>query len=236
VACKLYFLSTISHTCVRSPILAFFYLLSKKHTTPFQLQTTQTMQLLLLTLATALTAVAAAKIKPAKYALDSNNVSSFNNNQLVSNNPSFIRWNLWANKWNDPKTLSVKKAVFQLPVATTKEDVKLLAALDYDNEIIYQPMWTGERFQSVSEVIGEGLTKEQVAGVIGLNPEEVVSAIEKKLEKHQIPYGMWKQLFKLKDYELLDFIIDDSGSMQNMGDIRDAKTGRRMTRWEEVIP
>jgi hypothetical protein len=39
---------------------------------------------------------------------------------------------------------------------------------------------------------------------------------------------------RLSDFDLLNFIIDDSGSMDLNSDVKDSD-GRRMTRWEEAI-
>jgi hypothetical protein len=53
------------------------------------------------------------------------------------------------------------------------------------------------------------------------------------LAKYEIPLGLSSKLMRLSDFDLLDFTIDDSGSMLANSDVR-GRNGRFLTRWEEA--
>jgi hypothetical protein len=53
--------------------------------------------------------------------------------------------------------------------------------------------------------------------------------------KYEIPIGMLSKLFELTDYEVLEFIIDDSGSMNSPTDSNLPNSNIPMTRWQEVF-
>jgi len=51
--------------------------------------------------------------------------------------------------------------------------------------------------------------------------------------KHEIPIGLMNKLMMLSEFEKLEFIIDDSGSMMSTSDTKD-KFGHRQIRWDEA--
>lgn len=68
---------------------------------------------------------------------------------------------------------------------------------------------------------------------VGLNPDAILADLGKIFAKHEAPIGLLNKLLVLTEYDELEFIIDDSGSMGRESDTRDA-VGRIQTRWEEA--
>lgn len=64
--------------------------------------------------------------------------------------------------------------------------------------------------------------------------DEMVDELGRVLAKYEVPMGLMNKLLMLTEYESLDFIIDDSGSMQMTSDTFDPITKRPFTRWQEA--
>ncbi len=68
---------------------------------------------------------------------------------------------------------------------------------------------------------------------VGLSPDAIVDALCKIFVKHEVPMGMMNKLMDLINYDELEFIMDDSSSMRDSSNAKDAQ-GRPQTRWEEA--
>lgn len=75
----------------------------------------------------------------------------------------------------------------------------------------------------------------------GLQPDTALDDIFQMFAKYEIPMGLLNKLTVLSEYDSLEFIIDDSGSMRNKSDTMHANNdvqqthgGRYQTRWEEA--
>jgi hypothetical protein len=108
-----------------------------------------------------------------------------------------------------------KKAI---PVASTSEQAEYLNTLN-------DPTADSKVVLTEKEIL-------QIADSTGMQTSEVKVAINDMMDKFKIPYGMIRKLLELKEFKLLDFIIDDSYSMTWDSDVKDS--GRIMSRWEEV--
>merc|ERR1712176_236355 len=64
-------------------------------------------------------------------------------------------------------------------------------------------------------------------------PDEMVDALGAILGKYEVPMGLMNKLMMLSEYASLEFIIDDSGSMQMNSDTINPVTRKFNTRWEE---
>lgn len=73
-----------------------------------------------------------------------------------------------------------------------------------------------------------------IAAQMGLNSDQVVDGLQAMLSKYECPMGLMTKLLDLQQFDVLDFIIDDSGSMNNVTDSR-LPNGQMMTRWQEAI-
>jgi hypothetical protein len=54
------------------------------------------------------------------------------------------------------------------------------------------------------------------------------------LSKYEVPLGLMNKLMMLSEFEILEFIIDDSGSMGLPSDMLDPRTRQAFTRWQEA--
>ena len=54
------------------------------------------------------------------------------------------------------------------------------------------------------------------------------------MDKYEIPAGLLTKLLQLKDFQLMEIIVDDSGSMNGRTDAKDPVTGAIMSRWWEA--
>ena len=54
------------------------------------------------------------------------------------------------------------------------------------------------------------------------------------MSKYEVPFGLLNKLMLLSEFQSLEFIIDDSGSMQSVSDTIDKATGKHNTRWIEA--
>jgi len=67
-----------------------------------------------------------------------------------------------------------------------------------------------------------------------MQPDEMVDALGSVLAKYEVPMGLMNKLMMLSEYASLEFIIDDSGSMQMTSDTINPITKRANTRWQEA--
>jgi hypothetical protein len=68
---------------------------------------------------------------------------------------------------------------------------------------------------------------------IGITEDSIMIEIGKIFAKHEAPIGLMNKLLILSEYNELQFIIDDSGSMGSISDTKDS-FGRLQSRWEEA--
>jgi len=107
-----------------------------------------------------------------------------------------------------------------LPVVCNLADHKELKKVADKNEF--------ELAKSAVVSIGM-LEKPVIYKQVGLAPEAILDELGAVFARHEIPLGMMNNLFGLSEFELLEFIIDDSGSM---GSTANPKT--KETRWQEA--
>lgn len=68
----------------------------------------------------------------------------------------------------------------------------------------------------------------------GMSPDTMVDELGAVLNKYEVPMGLMNKLMMLSEFEYLEFMIDDSGSMTLPSDTVDPKTNRVQTRWQEA--
>lgn len=67
----------------------------------------------------------------------------------------------------------------------------------------------------------------------GMQTDQVLDELGKVLNKYEVPMGLVNKLMILTEFDLLEFMVDDSGSMQCVSDTVDANR-RPQTRWQEA--
>lgn len=73
----------------------------------------------------------------------------------------------------------------------------------------------------------------EIARDVGLPPDAIVEELGEVFAKYEVPMGLMNKLYMLSEYDTLEFIIDDSGSMNSLSDTRDSN-GNQQTRWQEA--
>lgn len=68
----------------------------------------------------------------------------------------------------------------------------------------------------------------------GMSPDTMVDELGSVLNKYEAPLGLMNKLMMLSEYQVLEFMIDDSGSMTLVSDTVDPVTRRPQTRWQEA--
>ncbi|KAL3920869.1 MAG: hypothetical protein SGILL_003046 [Bacillariaceae sp.] len=68
----------------------------------------------------------------------------------------------------------------------------------------------------------------------GMQPDEMVDQLGAILAKYEVPMGLMNKLMMLSEYQSLEFIVDDSGSMQCVSDTVNPITRQQNTRWDEA--
>jgi hypothetical protein len=68
----------------------------------------------------------------------------------------------------------------------------------------------------------------------GMTPDTMVDGLGSIMNKYEVPMGLMNKLMMLSEFQSLEFIIDDSGSMTLVSDTVNPITGRPNTRWEEA--
>jgi len=80
----------------------------------------------------------------------------------------------------------------------------------------------------------EMVQEPEISMEAGMAPDEMVDKLGAILGKYEVPMGLMNKLMMLSEYASLEFIIDDSGSMQMISDTINPVTRKSNTRWEEA--
>jgi hypothetical protein len=80
----------------------------------------------------------------------------------------------------------------------------------------------------------EMLQEPEIAAEAGLQTDDMIDQLGELLEKYEIPIGLTNKLMMLSEYQSLEFIVDDSGSMRLDTDTINKLTRKPMSRWNEA--
>jgi len=149
-------------------------------------------------------------------------------NGIMKLNPEYKRWKEAQNKAESgpaakPAT-TVMSSSQALPIVSSMEDYEKL------NEDLKTEIPLSESTSATIEMIQEP----EIALESGLQPDDMVDELGKMLAKYEIPIGLTNKLMALSEFQSLEFIIDDSGSMTLKTDSFDPVTKRPLTRWQEA--
>lgn len=79
----------------------------------------------------------------------------------------------------------------------------------------------------------EMMQEPEICVEAGMTADSMVDELGAVLNKYEVPMGLMNKLMMLSEFEVMEFIVDDSGSMTLASDTVDPKTGRTSTRWQE---
>ena len=149
-------------------------------------------------------------------------------NGIMKLNPEYKKWKTAQNQAQAgpmavaaPATTVVSAQA--LPIVSSMDDYEKM-----NDDIGAIPM-----SESTNATI-EMLQDDDIANETGLDSDDMIDELGRLLAKYECPIGLLNKLMCLSEYQSLEFIIDDSGSMTLQTDSVDPKTKRMMTRWAEA--
>lgn len=144
-------------------------------------------------------------------------------NGIMKLNPEYKRWKVAQQGAAGPVTTVVNSAE-ALPIVCSMEDHMKL------NEDLNQEIPLAESTNATIEMLQEP----EIAAEAGMEADTMIDELGDLLEKYEIPIGLTNKLMLLSEYQSLEFIIDDSGSMRLDTDTIDPITRKPMSRWAEA--
>lgn len=151
-------------------------------------------------------------------------------NGIFKLNPEYKKW-----KDNQNKADAVGSGGIAKPATTVKrpsEALPIVSSMD-DYEKMNDDVGEVPLAEATSATL-EMFQEEDIASETGLAPENTIDELGKLLNKYEIPIGLTNKLIGLSEFQSLEFIIDDSGSMTIQTDTVDPATRRPITRWAEA--
>jgi hypothetical protein len=154
-------------------------------------------------------------------------------NGLMKLNPEYKKWT--ASQQGSPQpggvyipTTTVGNSDQALPIVSSMEDHAML------NEA--STMSGGKEFplsESTDATI-EMMQEPEISVEAGMTPDTMVDELGSIMNKYEVPMGLMNKLMMLSEFESLEFLIDDSGSMTMLSDTVNPTTKRPNTRWQEA--
>ncbi|KAL3766576.1 hypothetical protein ACHAW5_003879 [Stephanodiscus triporus] len=154
-------------------------------------------------------------------------------NGVMKLNPEFKRWQ--ESQTGAGTATSLPNSAQALPVVSCMEDHMQL------NDDLGTNIPLAESTDATIEMMQDS----EFCADAGMNPDTVVDELGAVLSKYEVPMGLMNklsplyhhsmtQLMMLSEFQALEFIIDDSGSMQCATDTKDPVTRQPMSRWKEA--
>lgn len=145
-------------------------------------------------------------------------------NGIMKLNPEYKKWKAAENQasGNAAPATTIQSSQ-ALPIVSSMDDYEKI-----NDDLGAVPM-----AEATSATI-EMLQDEDIANETGMQADELIDELGKILAKYEIPIGLTNKLMCLSEFQSLEFIIDDSGSMSLQTDTMDPRTRRPLTRWQEA--
>lgn len=147
-------------------------------------------------------------------------------NGVMKLNPEYKKWKEAQSGGQPATTVAVPSQA--LPVVTNMADHEEL------NEIVVNGGGNEIPLADSTDATIEMMQEPEISLEAGMAPDTMIDELGRILDKYEIPMGLMNKLMMLSEYQSLEFIIDDSGSMNMESDTINKATGRPNTRWEEA--
>jgi len=147
-------------------------------------------------------------------------------NGVMKLNPEYKTWKEAQSGGGAAST--VVSSAQALPIVSSMEDHEAL------NEIVVQGGGAEWALAESTNATIEMMQEPEICLAAGMAPDTMVDELGAILNKYEVPMGLMNKLMLLSEYQALEFIIDDSGSMSMLSDTVDLQTGRPQTRWKEA--
>ncbi len=115
-----------------------------------------------------------------------------------------------------------------LPIVSSMQDHEEL------NEIVVNGGGAEWALAESTNATIEMMQEPEIALAAGMTPDSIVDELGAILNKYEVPMGLMNKLMMLSEFQSLEFIIDDSGSMSMLSDTVDIQTRQPQTRWKEA--
>ena len=129
------------------------------------------------------------------------------------------------------------KAVIPVTSALNPEKALLvISSMDQHQEINHALKANWHENITLAEstlATAEILQQPQISLNVGIQGKAILNELGKIFAKHEAPIGLMNKLMVLSEYDELQFIVDDSGSMGTLSDTKDS-CGIPQTRWDEA--
>jgi hypothetical protein len=155
-------------------------------------------------------------------------------NGVMKLNPEYKQWTERQNKAGTTAgnvfvpTTSVSNSAQALPIVSSMADHEMLSEASVQTGGKEIPL-----AESTNATI-EMMQEPEICLEAGMTPDTMVDALGNIMNKYEVPMGLMNKLMMLSEFESLEFMIDDSGSMTLISDTIDPVTKRPNTRWEEA--
>lgn len=144
-------------------------------------------------------------------------------NGVMKMNPAYKRW-----KDAESGAMPVANAVPANPNA-----LAVVSNMD-DHMKLNEDLGTNVPLAESTDATIEMMQEPEISLEAGMQPDEMVDQLGAILGKYEVPMGLMNKLMMLSEYASLEFIIDDSGSMQMNSDTMNPVTRKPNTRWQEA--
>mmetsp|Transcript_22139 Transcript_22139/g.38954 ORF Transcript_22139/g.38954 Transcript_22139/m.38954 type:complete len:446 (+) Transcript_22139:104-1441(+) len=139
-------------------------------------------------------------------------------------NPAWKKWKEAQDGGRRPAT-TTRYPKQALPVVTNAQDHKLLCDANGGEDIPF-----AEATIATMEIMQEP----EMAMAAGMQADEVMEQLGQVLSRYEVPMGLMNKLMILSEFHVLEFMVDDSGSMNHVSDTVDSFSRRPQTRWQEA--
>lgn len=147
-------------------------------------------------------------------------------NGVMKLNPEYKKWKDAQNGGPSPSSNVVSSQA--LPIVSSMQDHEEL------NEIVVNGGGNEWALAESTNATIEMMQEPEISLAAGMTPDAMVDELGAILNKYEVPMGLMNKLMMLSEFQSLEFIIDDSGSMSMLSDTVDMKTRQPQTRWQEA--
>lgn len=145
-------------------------------------------------------------------------------NGVMKMNPAYKEWKNKQAGGAAPVAAAVPVSPNALPVVSNMED----------HMQMNEDLGIDVRLAASTEATIEMMQEPEISMGAGMQPDEMVDELGAILGKYEVPMGLMNKLMMLSEFASLEFIVDDSGSMQMNSDTINPVTKRWNTRWQEA--
>ncbi|VEU36594.1 unnamed protein product [Pseudo-nitzschia multistriata] len=136
----------------------------------------------------------------------------------------------WKNRQESGGAVPIPQAA-----ATSPKDNALPVISNMDDHMqLNEDLGTDVPLAEATNATIEMMQEPDISLEAGMQPDEMVDELGAVLGKYEVPMGLMNKLIMLSEFDSLEFIIDDSGSMQMISDTINPLTRKPNTRWQEA--